>query len=286
MAEGAGGDKPAMGREEALFWIFLTIFGTGLYLVFDHPFPGAVIMLFGIVGLAYSLRQHLHATSYKTWIVIIAMTVTAVTSGYDVYLRIYTNNADNSGKSQTTSSSLQSVHGADVVTPRTTTSPDYLNNVLFTLPPPSLWAKRGVVTLEADPAITSAKIRIFVEYRIFISGNPDFSNSGQWYPSYGRIPIADISNPVRGVHLRIPFICDSKRGIYEHVFAYGSSAGAATLPYTPNDPMVYPVIMRLIVIGDTPQEQDICASFIFNPSGKFKFLFVNVRKNDCVFGGN
>jgi hypothetical protein len=82
----AGGAAMA-NLDEAIFWIALTIFGTGLYLVSDQAIWGGIMVVVGLGGLLYSLRQHLPATSYKTWIVVVSMAAATASAGYDIYLR-------------------------------------------------------------------------------------------------------------------------------------------------------------------------------------------------------
>jgi hypothetical protein len=78
-------NKTDIARDEGLFWVFLTgFFAIGFNTLFDQPIPGAVKTLVGIVGLAYSIRQHLPPTSYRTWIIVLEMAVTSFTVGYDI----------------------------------------------------------------------------------------------------------------------------------------------------------------------------------------------------------
>lgn len=77
-----------LSLDEAAFWVTLTIFGTGLYLVSDHPLWGAILMAVGVIGLIYAIRKTLPIAGYKTWIVVVSLLVATPTIGYDVYLRL------------------------------------------------------------------------------------------------------------------------------------------------------------------------------------------------------
>jgi hypothetical protein len=81
---GEGGGMP---REEAHFWIALTIFSAGIYLVRDEPLYGGPLVFIGVCYLIYALRHHFATTEYKTWIVIFAMGTAGLMTGYDVYQR-------------------------------------------------------------------------------------------------------------------------------------------------------------------------------------------------------
>jgi hypothetical protein len=77
--------QTGMGREESIFWIALTIFGTGLYLVIDDHQWGGLLLVVGVLGLIYSLRHELGSGSYRSWIVIVTMAIAVATAGYDIY---------------------------------------------------------------------------------------------------------------------------------------------------------------------------------------------------------
>jgi hypothetical protein len=76
-----------MGLQEAHFWIALTIFGSGVYLLRDEPLWGGPLFVVGIIWLIYSLRQHLAPNQYRLWIVTLAMAAATLTTGYDFYER-------------------------------------------------------------------------------------------------------------------------------------------------------------------------------------------------------
>lgn len=76
-----------MGREEAIFWVALTIFGTGLYLVSDAHLWGGALLVIGLIGLLYSLRHEMTPGGYRTWIVVVSVGVATIVSGYDLYQR-------------------------------------------------------------------------------------------------------------------------------------------------------------------------------------------------------
>jgi hypothetical protein len=79
--------KDGMGIWEGAFWISLTIFGTGLYLVSDQLIWGAILTIVGAAGILYTLRKF-PAYSLKGWIVVAAFLGAAMTFGYDIYARM------------------------------------------------------------------------------------------------------------------------------------------------------------------------------------------------------
>jgi hypothetical protein len=83
------GDSGAMPLEEAHFWIALTIFGAGVYLVRDEPLWGGPLVAVGIIWLIYALRHHFAPKTYKFWIVLFAMCVATGTTGADLYQRYF-----------------------------------------------------------------------------------------------------------------------------------------------------------------------------------------------------
>jgi hypothetical protein len=82
-----------MPFKEASFWVFLTVFGAGLYFVFeplDHPrMIGAILLIvIGLIGMAWAVYQHHHPQvnlpSRGTW-VWLALTLTLAMLGYVIY---------------------------------------------------------------------------------------------------------------------------------------------------------------------------------------------------------
>jgi hypothetical protein len=76
-----------MALEEAHFWIALTIFGSGIYLVRDEPWYGGPLVLVGTVWLIYALRRHFRPRAYQLWIVLVVMGCAIALTGYDVWSR-------------------------------------------------------------------------------------------------------------------------------------------------------------------------------------------------------
>jgi hypothetical protein len=74
-----------MDLEEGIFWIALTVFGTGLYLVNDLHLWGGVLIIIGIAGLVYSMRHEIAPGAHRMWIILVAMAVTVATVGVDIY---------------------------------------------------------------------------------------------------------------------------------------------------------------------------------------------------------
>lgn len=168
------------------------------------------------------------------------------------------------------------------LTPQGNAGPKYLTNVTFTLQPPSTAAETGVVALEADPTQTLSKIRIFVEQEVYFNTSLAFLSVGSWTNNRIRTSIAEISNIVKGVHIKIPFIYGSERGMFKNVLSYGSASSSALLPGAAilNDTTIYPISIILTIIGDNlPDEQTMSFFMILNPSGgKNKFLFVDNKR--------
>lgn len=105
--------ESGMGLNEAVFWIFLTVFGTGLYLVSDQHLWGALLVVIGALGLVYSLRRHLPPTPHRTWIVVVTMLISAAVMGYDIYLREKTTvQSTNLGRSAAVIDHLQEMYAA------------------------------------------------------------------------------------------------------------------------------------------------------------------------------
>jgi hypothetical protein len=47
-----------MPFKEAFFWVSLTVFGTGLYFVFEHKGIALLLIIAGLLGIAYSIYAH------------------------------------------------------------------------------------------------------------------------------------------------------------------------------------------------------------------------------------
>ena len=76
-----------MSFDDALFWIALTIFGTGLYLVNDSHLYGLALIVIGGAGLAWSIRTHIPRSSLRMGAFAVAMVMTWAVVGYDIYER-------------------------------------------------------------------------------------------------------------------------------------------------------------------------------------------------------
>jgi hypothetical protein len=76
---------------EALFWIGITVVGTGLYILWDRhlrSLPGSIALIVaGAIAVAYSVYLHSHpnAPNPPVWIVLVAVTWLAI--GWSVYDR-------------------------------------------------------------------------------------------------------------------------------------------------------------------------------------------------------
>lgn len=82
-----------MPFNEATFWFGLTIFGTGLYFVFEGTvkLPYAItLIILGAIGSAYSVYRHSHPESLKPlplWVLFLALTWLAIGYNYVVHSR-------------------------------------------------------------------------------------------------------------------------------------------------------------------------------------------------------
>ena len=81
---------PSMALDDVIFWVALTIFGTGLYLMPEHQGWGIVIAVIGVAGILYSVREHLKAgTTTRRWgvVMILAALLICAAVGFDYYDR-------------------------------------------------------------------------------------------------------------------------------------------------------------------------------------------------------
>jgi hypothetical protein len=80
-----------MAPEEQKFWVGITTLatfgGSGLYVVFDHPFWGTVFIVIGLMGLAYAIREHFKKATVSIPILLFLISLTWVLLGYDIYDR-------------------------------------------------------------------------------------------------------------------------------------------------------------------------------------------------------
>ena len=75
-----------MSLDDTIFWIGLTVFGTGLYLVAELHAWGLALIMIGAAGIIYSVRGHLRRPSVGRLSVLL-MIVTWAIVGYDIYAR-------------------------------------------------------------------------------------------------------------------------------------------------------------------------------------------------------
>jgi hypothetical protein len=81
----SNGGKGGMGLQEGHFWIGLTVFGTGLFLVKEDYLWGGILCLVGAIWLFYALRHDLAPKLYRLVIASIVIGVAVITTGYDIY---------------------------------------------------------------------------------------------------------------------------------------------------------------------------------------------------------
>ena len=81
-----------MPFREAAFWVGLTMFGTGIYFIFErldqlHIFVAAAFILLGIAGMAYSVYRHhypdANLPSVTAWIWVPLAILALCAIGYD-----------------------------------------------------------------------------------------------------------------------------------------------------------------------------------------------------------
>jgi hypothetical protein len=77
----------SMSRDDAIFWVGITLFGVGVPVVFDHPYIGSSLIAIGIIALIWANRGHMPKPPLRMAILIIAMTLTIAVAGYDIYDR-------------------------------------------------------------------------------------------------------------------------------------------------------------------------------------------------------
>lgn len=80
----------AMTPEEKRLYIGLAIFGTlaggGVYVIVEHAIWGAILIIGGLLGLAYGLWEG-RAMASRNWLWLLALLLTWAGIGYDIYDR-------------------------------------------------------------------------------------------------------------------------------------------------------------------------------------------------------
>lgn len=76
-----------MPINEALFWVSITVFGTGLYFIPDHKMLAAALIVVGLIGAVYSIYIHHRPDARRppSWVLLMAITWVAL--GYSYYDR-------------------------------------------------------------------------------------------------------------------------------------------------------------------------------------------------------
>jgi len=83
----------SMPLDDAIFWIAITVFGAGLYLVPEYQVWGIALMVAGATGIIYSIRAHLRGANRSLWMAGL-MVLTWVLVSYDIYDRRHRVEAD------------------------------------------------------------------------------------------------------------------------------------------------------------------------------------------------
>jgi hypothetical protein len=85
-------ETKAMSLDDAIFWIGVTVFGTGLYLMPEHQIWGIALIAVGVTGILYSIREHLKGgAANRKWAIIMVLSALIICAavGYDIYDRHY-----------------------------------------------------------------------------------------------------------------------------------------------------------------------------------------------------
>jgi hypothetical protein len=77
----------SLSRDDAIFWVGVAIFSDGLYIVADHPTYGIPLIILGVALLAWSNRGHMPRPQLRLAVLVLAMIVTGLVAGYDLYER-------------------------------------------------------------------------------------------------------------------------------------------------------------------------------------------------------
>jgi hypothetical protein len=77
----------SMSLDDAIFWIAITVFGAGLYLVPEFKAWGLMLMVGGAAGVLYSIRAHVRRPERPRGIMVVLMILTWAVVGYDIYER-------------------------------------------------------------------------------------------------------------------------------------------------------------------------------------------------------
>jgi hypothetical protein len=99
----------SMPRDDALYWLGLGIFPTGLFVVTDHPVYGGGLIVWGLCFLGWAARDHIPRTSKRMGVFILALAVTLGSVSYDIYDRKFAN-PEHSAPSRLEQSPPTSVH--------------------------------------------------------------------------------------------------------------------------------------------------------------------------------
>jgi hypothetical protein len=87
-AEPAAGRAFTMSRDDAIYWLGLAVFPTGLFIVTDHPAYGWALTGAGVGLLGWAARSHTPKTFYQSVTFILAVILTWGIIGYDAYARL------------------------------------------------------------------------------------------------------------------------------------------------------------------------------------------------------
>ncbi len=75
----------SMSRDDAIYWLGLAVFPTGLFVVTDHAIYGWALIVAGVGLLGWAARAHAPRTSPRTAAFIVAVILTWGAVGYDAY---------------------------------------------------------------------------------------------------------------------------------------------------------------------------------------------------------
>jgi hypothetical protein len=123
----------SMPRDDAIFWVGLTLFGGGLSMTSAHPIIGVILLIVGIMALVWANRGHMPRPSLRFTILILAMLITTGLSGYDLYDRYFGNPAPDAAKAINSLQAEKDKLQAELTS--ATTSRDALQQQLKNLPP-------------------------------------------------------------------------------------------------------------------------------------------------------
>jgi hypothetical protein len=226
----------SMSLEDAVFWIALTVFGTGLYIVADYHIYGLVLIIIGVLGLAWSSRGHMPRSSWKTGTLILAMLITLSVAGYDIYDRHYN----------------QKPTPPDT-NPSPPLGPTYVKDIQFD------WDSKDPLKLYVTAAVSAPKLRIVLQSSQYFPSPDDVFSSV--YPS---IILGEFTDVVEGQIIRIPVISLASPPYPGDQLVFGGKpSDTAGNPYFVNSTLH--LVRLFFLVGDSGEPQNYRFAFFVTP---------------------